>query len=143
MNEQLQTQFVQILKSVSESAVAAKDFVLAELPDVVQQTMNWYLFKSLFSNFIALIFICFAVYLVVKLCQVPKNFDSANKFQRWTYECYRDGTCQELSPAALVPMIAVLLCFIIFWSNVNLDCIKIIIAPKLWLIEYTTAILKK
>ena len=143
MNEQLQAQFVQILKSVSESAVAAKDFVLAELPDVVQQTMNWYLFKSLFSNFIALIFICFAVYLVVKLCQVPKDFASANRFQRWSYNFYYDGTFEELSPASLVPMIAIILCFIIFCVNINLDCIKIIIAPKLWLIEYTTAILKK
>ncbi len=143
MNEQLQAQFVQILQSVSESAVAAKDFILAELPDVVQQTMNWYLFKSLLSNFIALIFICFAVYLVVKLCQVPKNFASANAFQRWSYDFYRDGTFKELSPASLVVMFGIIICFIIFFMNVNLDCIKIIIAPKLWLIEYTTAILKK
>ena len=143
MNEQLQAQFVHILQSVSESAVAAKDFVLAELPDVVQQTMNWYLFKSLFSNFIALISICFAVYLVVKLCQVPKDFASANKFQRWSYDFYNNGDVKELSPASLVPMIAIILCFIIFCVKINLDCIKIIIAPKLWLIEYTTAILKK
>ena len=143
MNEQLQAQFVHILQSVSESAVAAKNFVLAELPDVVQQTMNWYLFKSLLNNFIALIFICFTVYLIVKLCQVPKDFDSANRFQRWSYDFYHDGTFKELSPASLVVMIAIILCFIIFWVNVNLDCIKIIIAPKLWLIEYTTEILKK
>lgn len=64
MNEQLQQQFIQILKSVSESATSAKDFVLAELPDVVQQTMNWYLFKSLLSNFIALIFILLYTYLL-------------------------------------------------------------------------------
>ena len=98
MNEQLQQQFIQILKSVSESANSAKDFVLAELPDVVQQTMNWYLFKSLLSNFIALIFICFAVYLFVKLCNVPKNFNSANKFQRWLYEFYSNGDFKESSP---------------------------------------------
>lgn len=143
MNEQLQTQFIQILKSVSESANSAKDFVLAELPDVVQQTMNWYLFKSLLSNFIALIFICFAVYLFVKLCNVPKNFNSANKFQRWSYEFYSNGDFKELSPAALIPMIGIILCVLIFSLNINLDCIKLIIAPKLWIIEYTTSILKK
>lgn len=143
MNEQLQAQFVRILQSVSESAVAAKEFVLAELPDVVQQTMNWYLFKSLFSNFIALIFICFAVYLFVKLCQVPKDFDSANKFQRWSFNFYDKGEFKELSLAALVPMIAIIISFLIFCTNINLDCIKILIAPKLWLIEYTTEILKK
>ena len=143
MNEQIQAQFVQILQSVSESAVVAKEFILAELPDVVQQTMNWYLFKSLLNNFIALVFICFAVYLVVKLCQVPKNFNSANAFQRWSYDFYHDGTFRELSPASLVPMVAIIISFIIFFMSINLDCIKIIIAPKLWLIEYTTAILKK
>ena len=143
MNEQLQAQFVHILQSVSESTVAAKDFVLAELPDVVQQTMNWYLFKSLLSNFIALVFICFAVYLIVKLCQVPKDFDSANRFQRWSYEFYSNGDFKELSPASLIPMTAILIGFLIFCININLDCIKIIIAPKLWLIEYTTSFLKK
>ena len=143
MNEQLQAQFVHILQSVSESAVAAKDFVLAELPDVVQQTMNWYLFKSLLNNFIALVCICFAVYLIVKLCEVPKDFESANKFQRWSYDFYHDGTFEQLSPAALLPMAIIVVCLLIFCAKVNLDCFKIIIAPKLWLIEYTTAILKK
>ena len=81
MNEQLQAQFMQIIQSVSESAVAAKDFVLAELPDVAQQVINWYLFKSVFGNIIALIFIIFAIYLLIKLFQVPVTKSKANKFQ--------------------------------------------------------------
>ena len=61
LEQQLQAQFMQIIQSVSESAVAAKDFVLAELPDIAQQVINWYLFKSVFKNSIALICIIFAI----------------------------------------------------------------------------------
>mgnify|MGYP000240459693 CR=1 FL=1 len=143
MNEQLQAQFVQILKSVSESAVAAKDFVLAELPDIAQQVINWYLFKSVFENIIALIWIIFAIYLLIKLFQVPVTKSKANKFQLFCYEFTRDGETKELMPTVLIPIVAIIICVILSIHYLNLDCFKIIIAPKLWLIEYTTHILRR
>lgn len=143
MNEQLQTQFVQILKSVSESAASAKNFVLSELPDVAQQVINWYLFKSVFENIIALIFIIFAIYLLTKLFQVPISKSKANKFQLFCYEFTRDGEIKELMPTVSIPIAAIIICVALSINYLNLDCFKIIIAPKLWLIEYTTNILRK
>ena len=143
MNEQLQAQFIQIIQSVSESAASAKNFVLAELPDVAQQVINWYLFKSVFENSIALICIIFTIYLLTKLFQVPVSKSSSNKFQLFCYEFTRDGETKELMPTILIPVVAIIICVILSIHYLNLDCFKIIIAPKLWLIEYTTAILKK
>lgn len=143
MNEQLQAQFIQIIQSVSESAASAKNFVLAELPDVAQQVINWYLFKSVFENSIALICIIFAIYLLIKLFQVPVTKSKANKFQLFCYEFTRDGEIKELMPTVLIPVIAIIICIVISIYNFNLDCFKILIAPKLWLIEYTTHILRR
>lgn len=143
MNEQLQAQFIQIIQSVSESAASAKSFVLAELPDVAQQVINWYLFKSVVENIIALIFIIFAIYLLTKLFQVPVSESKANKFQLFCYEFASDGEIQEFIPVGLILIIAVIICLILSINYLNLDCFKIIIAPKLWLIEYTTNILRK
>ncbi len=143
MNEQLQAQFVQIIQSVSESAASAKNFVLSELPDVAQQVINWYLFKSVFENIIALIFIIFAIYLLTKLFQVPISKSKANKFQLFCYEFTRDGEIKELMPTVLIPIAAIIICMVLSINYLNLDCFKIIIAPKLWLIEYTTNILRK
>ena len=143
MNEQLQAQFIQIIQSVSESAASAKNFVLAELPDVAQQVINWYLFKSVFENIIALIFIIFAIYLLTKLFQVPISKSKANKFQLFCYEFTRDGEIKELMPTVLIPIAAIIICGVLSINYLNLDCFKIIIAPKLWLIEYTTNILRK
>lgn len=143
MNEQLQAQFIQIIQSVSESAASAKNFVLAELPDVAQQVINWYLFKSVFENIIALIFIIFAIYLLTKLFQVPISKSKANKFQLFCYEFTRDGEIKELMPTVLIPIAAIIICVVLSINYLNLDCFKIIIAPKLWLIEYTTNILSK
>ena len=143
MNEQLQAQFIQIIQSVSESAASAKNFVLSESPDVAQQVINWYLFKSVFENSIALIFIIFAIYLLTKLFQVPVSKSKANKFQLFCYEFTRDGEMGELSPTVLIPASAVIICVVLSINYLNLDCFKIIIAPKLWLIEYTTNILRK
>ena len=143
MNEQLQAQFVQIIQSVSESAASAKNFVLSELPDVAQQVINWYLFKSVFENSIALICIIFAIYLLIKLFQVPVTKSKANKFQLFCYEFTRDGEIKELMPTVLIPVAAIIICIVISIYNFNLDCFKILIAPKLWLIEYTTHILRR
>ena len=143
MNEQLQAQFIQIIQSVSESAASAKNFVLAELPDVAQQVINWYLFKSVFENIIALIWIIFAIYLLTKLFQVPVNKSKANKFQLFCYEFTSDGETQELMPTVFIPVGAIIICVLLSISYFNMDCFKIIIAPKLWLIEYTTNILRK
>lgn len=144
MNEQLQAQFVQIIQSVSESAASTKNFILAELPDVAQQVINWYLFKSVFENSIALICIIFTIYLITKLFQVPVSKSSSNKFQLFCYTFSRiNGEVKELSPTILIPIAAIIICVILSVHYLNLDCFKIIIAPKLWLIEYTTAILKK
>ena len=143
MNEQLQAQFIQIIQSVSESAASAKNFVLAELPDVAQQVINWYLFKSVFENSIALIFIIFAIYLLTKLFQVPISKSKANKFQLFCYKFTYDGEIRELMPTVLIPIAAIIICGVLSMNYLNLDCFKIIIAPKLWLIEYTTNILKK
>ena len=143
MNEQLQAQFIQIIQSVSESAASAKNFVLAELPDVAQQVINWYLFKSVFENIIALICITFAIYLLTKLFQVPVSKSKANKFQLFCYAFTRDGETKELMPTVLIPVVAIIICIVISIYNFNLDCFKILIAPKLWLIEYTTHILRK
>ena len=143
MNEQLQAQFIQIIQSVSESAASAKNFVLAELPDIAQQVINWYLFKSVFENSIALICIIFAIYLLIKLFQVPVTKSKANKFQLFCYEFTRDGEIKELMPTVLIPAAAIIICIVISIYNFNLDCFKILIAPKLWLIEYTTHILRR
>ena len=143
MNEQLQTQFIQIIQSVSESAASAKNFVLAELPDVAQQVINWYLFKSVFENIIALIWIIFAIYLLTKVSQVPVSKSKANKFQLFCYEFTRDGEIKELMPTVIIPILAIIICVILSIHYFNLDCFKISIAPKLWLIEYTTNILRK
>ena len=143
MNEQVQAQFIQIIQSVSESATSAKNFVLSELPDVAQQVINWYLFKSVFENSIALICIIFAIYLLTKLFQVPVSKSKANKFQLFCYEFTHDGEVKELSPTVLIPVVAIIICTVLSINYFNLDCFKIIVAPKLWLIEYTTNILRK
>ena len=144
MNEQLQAQFIQIIQSVSESAASAKNFVLSELPDVAQQVINWYLFKYIFENIIALICIIFAIYLLTKLFQVPINKSGSNKFQLFCYTFSRiNGEMKELSPTVLIPVAAIIICTVLSIDYFNLDCFKILIAPKLWLIEYTTNILRK
>ena len=143
MNEQLQAQFIQIIQSVSESAASAKNFVLSELPDVAQQVINWYLFKSVFENIIALIFIIFAIYLLTKLFQVPISKSKANKFQLFCYKFTYDGETKELMPTVIIPGAAIIICVGLSLNYLNLDCFKILIAPKLWFIEYTTNILRK
>ena len=64
MNEQLETQLVEILQSVSISVGDAKEFMIAELPDVVQQVLSWYTILSIIENIIGIILFVLMLYII-------------------------------------------------------------------------------
>ena len=120
MNEQLQNALAEILGKTLNGIDAASSFVVAELPDVIQQLLMWYAIKG---------FLLFAVGITL----IPMYY----KFCRWAY------VKSENNPDS-IPVFLVFSC-IPFGATLflfNLDWLQIIIAPKIWLIEYASELVK-
>ena len=141
MNEQLETQLVEILQSVSTSVGDAKEFIIAELPDVVQQVLSWYSVLSIVENIIAIILLVLVVYMIRNMLVKPESMSTANVIQRLSFlkDKYAENGI-DYSPAVLLVIAVTFGLFLVAMSKLNIVFLKILIAPKLWLIEYAATL---
>ena len=141
MNEQLETQLVEILQSVSTSVGDAKEFIIAELPDVVQQVLSWYTVLSVVENILAILLLIVIGYMIRNMILKPKSMNTANLVQRLSFmkNHYAENRI-EYSPAVLLVIAVTFGLFLVAMSKLNIVFLKILIAPKLWLIEYAATL---
>jgi len=120
MNEQLQTALLMILNGTISAATAAKDFLLAEMPDVLRQLLVW---KAAEAGVIAL----------ALLIGASLVFAAWWKNRKWCLE--------ELGPLNLFP--GMLIFGLLFAALCNLlTVLQILLAPKIYLIEYAASLVK-
>ena len=141
MNEKLQNQLVEILQSVSTSVGDAKEFMIAELPDVVQQVLSWYTVLSIIENIIGIILFVLMVYIIRNMIVKPDSMNTANIVQRFSFmkDKYAENGI-DYSPGVLLWAATVIVMFAAAMSKLNIVFLKILIAPKLWLIEYAATL---
>ncbi|MEA1971965.1 MAG: hypothetical protein U9N34_01510 [Candidatus Cloacimonadota bacterium] len=123
MNDKLNIQLAQILADVSATVGEAKTFVVAELPDVVQQLLIWYGVYYFIIFSLCVLTLASIVYIIFKYT-IPAQ-------KKW------DG---RSFPPALQALFAGSLPVFITFNIINLQWLKIWIAPKIWLIEYAATL---
>lgn len=158
MNENLQQALADVLIAATETAGQAKDFVLAELPDVVQQLLMWKMTVSLlwFAVWMLLALASYFVYRRAAMWhqRTPKLSEeqTARLADLQARGFYRRSCSEDREVNALRGKIAVgWLRFIplatgVFFVMVGLancmDWLQILIAPKVYLIEYAASLVK-
>ena len=130
MNNELETQLAAILTKTVEAAGEAKEFILAELPDVIQQLLLYNLSMSLGKFTIILLAIIVVAYhtrwSMKQDCKSMKN---------WYFD-----KCGNLLPSVLWLILPAI--FLPSFLFGNLLWVKIWLAPKVYLIEYTANLIK-
>ena len=111
MNEELQKALSELLNKANNSIDAAGNFVGAELPDVMQQLLNYAMIKH--ALLLGLFFIVFSGFVALSITGIRKNWNDGV------------GFCIGASLISLMP------CVLSF-----IGLLKIWIAPKVWLLEY-------
>lgn len=128
MNEQLQNALAEILGKTLNGIDAASSFVVAELPDVIQQLLVWYAVKSF-------------IFTIVGVLMWSLPFISYRKLNEWHKKDKvfdKDLFIDVGFPVALI-FSAV---FCMSWFLFDLDWLQIILTPKIWLIEYASELVK-
>lgn len=122
MNDDLQKALAEILNKTTQGAEAGVGFLQRELPDVVQQLLVWHGVKS-------------AVFFVILLSLSLISAWATKRVWTWAREEDEGDEAATLFPAGA----AVVLCVSAFG---NLDWLQILLAPKLYLIEYAASLVK-
>lgn len=115
MNDQLQQALLAVLQSTVDAATAAKNFLVAEVPDVIHQLLVWKALQSGIWFSISMLFLAIALWSI---------------FRAW-----RRFVIEEMDPAMGYAILGVLtgvtaLCCL------DLAWLQILVAPKIYLIEY-------
>lgn len=124
MNEELTNKANEVLLKMLEGLEKAGDFIVEETPEVVQQLLTWHMVESivgcLFSITIAILF-CVAY---SKLWKHTGDDDLH----------YADSIAVRIFSALICGGV----CISIVVCNFNLVWLKILVAPKLYLLEYAS-----
>lgn len=123
MNEELR----KVLTEILNGALTAKDFILAELPEVVQQLLLWKFWLSITYNVVGISISILSIVLARKLYKYIDGIESN------TYDM--DGV-KWFSVLVLIPTIPALV------EGLNLTWLQIWVAPKIYLIEYAASLAK-
>ena len=135
MSEKLENALVEIIEKANSGLDAATEFVMAELPEVVQQALTWYFVESLIFSIVGLLLLMFS-YKALKI-QYDLLYKKDGKLRDWADDGYGMSGPAFVYSALTVILDAFLIIFAIT-NALSFTWLKILIAPKLWLIEYAS-----
>ena len=129
MNEQLQESLAVLIEKSAQGVEAGAAFLSAELPDVVHQLLIWKASVSALSM-VACIALCWVIY----------KFNAA-QFRYWK-KVFSDSCSDWSEHPELMMNIGQVLLLIPVTTLFSTDWLQILIAPKIYLIEYAASLVK-
>jgi hypothetical protein len=155
MNEQLQVALAEILNTTIEATGKATDFLIAEIPEVLQQLLMWKMCESVVWFVCGLILIIGGLVLFFK--SFPARAEAINSAKEdrkdgkeWTRYCGNKSRTSNAYDSVVatggVESVSFLLggavAFFCGLHSVNILWLQIWIAPKVYLLEYAASLAK-
>lgn len=152
MNEQMQAALIKLIEKAQIGIDTSVSFLSAEIPDVVHQLLMWYAVRSFMWFVLFVLFILLGWHIFRKTGMTKDEAKAAyERKEGWTIELgYHSIPSSKYSSIMGAPcdhfwyrawgsaMVGVGILFMM----ANFDWLKIIIAPKIWLIEYAASLAK-
>jgi hypothetical protein len=141
MNEQLQQSLADILVKVTSGVEAGVSFLSAELPDVVYQLLTWKILEAGLAAVFSTLLLVTILVVLIKYSGVGREAGSGRR-HKITLTHDEDG---DIGPHVMftygAAAGAILFSTVQAYINLML-CLKIYIAPKIYLIEYASSLVK-
>lgn len=141
MNEQLQQALAELLNKTLNGIDAGAALLQAELPEVIQQLLLWYAVKGVVQGLFGLFIMCLFFFIVYKACTSKPEDGTTNVF--WNKCSYKEDLEFEFG---WIMVFSSGTPFVLMLGLCNMadimSSLQILIAPKVWLIEYATTLAK-
>lgn len=128
MKEQLQQAVQKLIDKGVSGIESGVDFLQQEIPDYVMQLLMWHGVYNFILMAISIFGLLLWVVIEVKLFKKLETMDLSE--QDWIFGHGMLGSIVRIVP------------FVIVCANMNLEWLKIWIAPKVWLVEYAASLVK-
>ena len=122
MTDQLENKLVEAITDITANLAQAKSFVLSELPDVLQQYLLFNTVKSCGYTVLGFIIVILCIYGIYKVIKSSE---------------YNEGKSGLVLSFSVFTVIGGCM----FFSNL-VEAVQLLIAPKVWLLENLSYILK-
>ena len=129
MKEQLETALANLINTTLSGAETTKDFLVAQTPEVIQQLLMWHGVKSLLIMIIPSLM--FVVFFICAYCVSEKGILNFN-----------ESAPNRHGVFFIVFCFCTLVSLIVSTFYFNLTWLQIWIAPKVWLLEYASSLIK-
>ena len=147
MNEELQNALAELVNSTNR----AKDFIVAEAPEVVQQLLLWHgVYKlALFAiGLLLLVSIPFQIKFIIG--RLPEKIKEGEPDNWFWFDFNRIYKTASFDPSITLPggaacmtvAILIVIQLLVVCGALNLEWLQIYLAPKVWLIEYVAQLTK-
>lgn len=142
------------IEKFSGALGSAVDFTIEQAPEIIQQALYWNLIESGIHNLIGIILIMPIIILAKVYFDImnsrPEEEESAKSNKYWEVKVTEYSHCSNSVTVSEKIDVEVLLCALMFSSCcsifglilINFTFIKIWVAPKLWLLEYASSLVK-
>lgn len=138
MNEELQQAITTLINKAVSGADATAEFLSGEIPDYIYQLLMWYGVSSFIKAAFGVVLLVCTVYFTKKIGK--KMYKDYQDKKEWTWTgC--DATL-AYGMAWLALAMAASISFIISLRYINIEWLKIWIAPKVWLVDYAAQLVK-
>lgn len=122
MDEMLKEFFERVLDGVDKTAGFFED----QLPDYIEQLLMWHAVWSA-------VWFTFGILVLVVWCVLP-----------WFFKAFRDEFLKDVDLAGFYVMSSVVVFFVCsIIIGFNFDWLQILVAPKVWLVEYASNLMVK
>ena len=139
MEQQLNEYLLRLLDQIDTGIVTTADFLSAEIPLYIQELLLWYGVKSAIMSATALIVIIATIITVYKHSGKGEFIDSAKYYRKETLTHNKHG---DVDGHAVLTFVCCVSITIFCVSIMNLDWLQIWIAPRVWLLEYASSMVK-
>jgi hypothetical protein len=127
MNNQLQIELSKIVAGINKGTNTAVDFLNEQTPELVQQLLMWEGISNLIKCVVGILLTFTTILVLIKLV-----FPVIEKHASDDKEGFYAGTF----------VLALIIQRLIFIELYNLTWLKIWLAPKVWLLEYVSKLIK-
>ena len=143
MNEQLQQALVKLIEKANSGVDASISFLSDQLPDVVHQLLTWGLLSSALTCVVCILLVIASCVALKKAGDGVKESKQSKK-DNWAYQNYSWGCGTVEEPVIVIITLSIVFCSIslIVFTGSLFDALKIVFAPKIWLIEYAATLAK-
>lgn len=134
MNEVLQTKLSEILEMGKMGVLQAADMLKEQVPDLVAQILRWEFVMSLGWWLIGIM--C----MVISYKCIKRILVTVKKEQERSGHYYTDSSTTKVTISSIIGVITLVAGIGNFFSSY--DWLQILVAPKLFLVQYITRLIK-